>query len=337
MILGDILASIDRFGPVVRVTITHCLGSSPREAGADMIVGAADFNGSIGGGKLEFMALQQARSMIEQGPGTAGSWPRRTDNFVLGEELRQCCGGVVWLLFEYFDAGHKPALRHLSETLSQDVVGAVLVHEIESTGPLLVEHTACAPVMLKDADGRANRFVEPVHRLATPLVIYGAGHVGRALVRVLEGTPFAVTWVDITLERFPESVRDDVESVILANPADHVQAARVGAFHVVMSHSHSLDLDICRAVLMTGSAGYLGLIASKTKKSKFLNRLRKDGVPDSALNVFHCPIGLGHWSSKQPSVIAISIAAQLIEVFEQGLVSLGNTERKQIRVVGGVT
>ena len=334
MILDNILAAIDRFGPVVRVTITHCLGSSPREAGADMIVGARGFNGSIGGGKLEFMALQQARSMIEEGPGQAGSWPRRSDNFVLGEELRQCCGGVVWLLFEYFDAGHKPALRHLRETLSPD---AVLVHEINSTGPLLVEHTACEPMMLKDADGRASRFIEPARKPATPLVIYGAGHVGRALVRVLEGTPFAVTWVDIKPERFPESVRDDVAKVILANPTDHVPAAPGGAFHVVMSHSHSIDLDICRAVLMTGRAGYLGLIASKTKKSKFLNRLRKDGVPDSALNVFHCPIGLGNWSSKQPSVIAISIAAQLIKEFEQGRVSLANAERKQIRAVGGIT
>ena len=334
MILDDILAAVDRFGPVVRVTITHCLGSSPRDAGADMIVGAAEFSGSIGGGKLEFMALQQARTMIEAGPGQAGSWPRCSDNFVLGEELRQCCGGVVWLLFEYFGPAHKQALRQLRETLSP---GDVLVHEIKSSGPLLVAQTACELMMLKDADGRASRFVEAAHRPSTPLVIYGAGHVGRALVRVLEGTPFAVTWVDIKPERFPADVRDDVERVILDNPADHVQAVPGGAFHVVMSHSHSIDLDICRAVLMTGSAGYLGLIASKTKKSKFLNRLRKDGVPDSALNVFHCPIGLGHWSSKQPSVIAISIAAQLIEVFEQGLVSLGNTERKQIRVVGGIT
>ncbi|NQU56639.1 MAG: xanthine dehydrogenase accessory protein XdhC [Rhodospirillales bacterium] len=334
MILDDILEGIERWGSVVRVTVTHCLGSTPREAGADMIVGSEDFCGSIGGGKLEFMALEKARTMLENETGQDGQWPRQTDNFVLGEQLRQCCGGVVWLLFEYYGPGHRQVLSQLRETLTGQ---AMLVHDVNTTGPLRVENTPCATMMHKDDEGRATLYVEPAHRASQPLVIYGAGHVGRALVRVLEGTPFAITWVDINKDRFPADVSADVCMVISANPADHAKGVGAGAFHVVMTHSHTLDLDICRVVLEAGRASYLGLIASKTKKSKFLNRLTKDGVPESALNVFHCPVGLGNWSGKQPSVIAISIAAELVDVLEVGLANQGIANRKHLRAVGGIT
>jgi len=334
MILDDILTGIDRWGAVVRVTVTHCLGSTPREAGADMFVGAREFRGSIGGGKLEFLALQRARTMFEEGGAEEHFWPRQTDNFVLGEELRQCCGGVLWLLFEYYGPAHRQALRRQRDALSRH---AMLVHDVNGTGPLLVEETPGEPAMLKDGEGRPTFYVEPALKASQPLIIYGAGHVARALVRVLEGTPFAISWVDINAGRFPVDVRDDVTSVIAANPVVHAKEAGAGAFHVVMTHSHSLDLDICRAVLQSERAAYLGLIASKTKKSKFLNRLGKDGVPESALNVFHCPVGLGDWSSKQPSVIAISIAAELVDVFEQGLCYQGVANGKHLRAVGEIT
>jgi xanthine dehydrogenase accessory factor len=330
MIVDDILAGVERWGAVVRVTVTNCLGSTPREPGADMIVGSKDFRGSIGGGKLEFLALKQARTLLEGETGQGGRWPRQMDNFVLGTELRQCCGGVVWLLFEYFDDEHLQDLKALRGA-------AVLVHDVNSSGPLggEFEQDVSEPLILKDDDGRATLFVEPAVRPCQSLVIYGAGHVGRALVRILEETPFAISWVDINQQRFPEHVRADIETVILENPAAHAKAVSSGAFHVVMTHSHTLDLDICRAVLEEERAGYLGLIASKTKKTKFLNRLRKDGIPEHALNVFHCPIGMANWSSKLPSVIAISIAAELVDVFEAGLSSRGTAKPEKIRAVGG--
>ena len=204
--------------------------------------------------------------------------------------------------------------------------------------PLLADAIKAVPTqatMLKDEHGRAVWFVEPAARPAAELVIYGAGHVGRAVIRVLEGTPFNISWVDINTDRFPTVVRGDVKKIISPNPADHVNAVPAGAFHVVMTHSHEIDLDICRTVLEREDARFLGLIGSETKKTKFLNRLRKDGVPDSALNVFHCPVGLGDWSSKLPSVIAISVAAQLVDVYEAGLAELNPRNLKQIRAVGG--
>jgi xanthine dehydrogenase accessory factor len=350
MVLDDILEAIERWDAIVRVTITHGLGSTPREVGADMIVSADQFKGSIGGGKLEYLALEKARTWLQKGAREEGPWPRQTENFVLGTELRQCCGGVVWLLLEYFDAGHRQALLQQRQQMHS---GAYLIHEIEAATPLLdttrnldfIEKTALladalkgAPtqaMMLKDQNGRAVWFVEPAKRATVALVIYGAGHVGRAVVRVLEGTPFHISWVDINTERFPADVRDDIHQVTTPSPADYASTTEPGAFHVVMTHSHEIDLDICRTVLKTGQARFLGLIGSETKKTKFINRLRKDGVPDSALNVFHCPVGLGDWSSKLPSVIAISVAAQLVDVYEQGLAALNPRHLKQIHAVGG--
>lgn len=350
MIIDDIIKGIERWDRVVRVTVTHCLGSSPREAGAHMIVAADDFEGSIGGGKLEFLALQQARAMLKKDTGQQTCWPRQTENFVLGTELRQCCGGVVWLLFEYFDDNHQQALTRQAKAL---LPGDFLIHDINGEGPLLVssgdmatierfsilaqalDEVPAGPLMLKDQQGRAQWFIEPAQPVSPPLVIYGAGHVGRALVRVLEGTPFDISWVDINKQRFPAHIREGVKRVIAADPADHARTVEAGAFHVVMTHSHQIDLQICRNVLQTDQSGFLGLIGSETKKTKFLNRLRKDGLSDRALNVFHCPVGLGDWSGKQPSIIAISIAAQLIDEYDKGLMSKGPGKFAQIRAVGG--
>ncbi len=330
-VLDDILDAIGRWQTVVRVTVTHTLGSTPREAGADMFVGAEDFTGTIGGGKLEHLALEKARALLEDAPD---GWPRVSENLVLGTELRQCCGGVAWLLFEVFRPDHRDALLALRRSGNP---GDWLVHDLEHPSPLKTQpmpERGGEAVLLKGQDGRAGRFLEPLQRASAALVVYGAGHVGRALVRVLEGTPYRITWVDIGRERFPATAASGVTCIATDNPAEHAVSVEDGACHVVMTHSHALDLDICRAVLGSGRAGYVGLIASKTKRSKFINRLQKDGLPQTALDVFHSPIGMGDWSSKQPSVIAISIAAELMEWYEQAL-RRDRGPSGNMRIVGG--
>lgn len=337
-ILNNVLDGIERWGDIVRVTVAHTLGSTPREAGADMIVGSNDFSGTIGGGKLEHLALQKARALLEGLPIETGTWPRMTENFVLGTELRQCCGGVAWLLFERFGVVHRETLETLRQRLEP---GSMLARNVTDHSPLM--HDRAMPdlgcqdseaVLLKDESGKPSWFVEPAFRQSAPLVVYGAGHVGRALVRVLQDTPFDITWVDIDRDRFPKDIGTGIKTVVTATPAEFAKTVEADAFHVVMTHSHSIDLDICRSVLDTGVSRYLGLIASKTKRAKFRNRLQNEGLPDQAFNVFHSPIGMGNWSSKQPAVIAISIAAELVDVYEEELVIQRRDVLREIRTVG---
>ena len=107
-------------------------------------------------------------------------------------------------------------------------------------------------------------FLEPLGQCREVLFLYGAGHVGRAVVRAFEGLPFEIYWVDTVSERYPAPIPIGVHQLISANPADAVQYAPPGSWHVVMTFSHAIDFDVCQAVLTRGDFSYAGVIASKT-------------------------------------------------------------------------
>jgi xanthine dehydrogenase accessory factor len=173
------------------------------------------------------------------------------------------------------------------------------------------------PALIRAAKGASVWFVEPLERRMVPLHIYGAGHVGRALVRVLADLPFRVTWADTAASRFPNPVpphacaqaAPDLPAVAAAAPAD--------AFHVVMTYSHALDLAICHAVLRRGQFGHLGLIGSATKRARFTKRLADLGISPPLLARLTCPIGLPGIGGKEPGMIAVSVAAKLLELATQ--------------------
>jgi xanthine dehydrogenase accessory factor len=158
-------------------------------------------------------------------------------------------------------------------------------------------------------------FIESVERTRTPLFLYGAGHVGRALVSVLSGLPFDVTWIDTSKDRFPSGIREKagLATLVARDLAAIARTAPAGAFHLVMTYSHPLDLAICHAVLGSGTFAYLGLIGSATKRSRFMKRLRELGHNEGALSRLTCPIGIPNVTGKEPAIIAISVAAQLLE------------------------
>jgi xanthine dehydrogenase accessory factor len=158
-------------------------------------------------------------------------------------------------------------------------------------------------------------FIEPADRNKTPLFLYGAGHVGRAIVSLLGNLPFQVTWIDTSESRFPaKQVESSELTVCLAkDPPALAKTAPSGAFHLVMTYSHPLDLAVCHEVLKSGTFGYLGLIGSATKRARFVKRLRELGHNDSDLDRLTCPIGIPSVIGKEPAMIAISVAAQLLE------------------------
>jgi xanthine dehydrogenase accessory factor len=171
-------------------------------------------------------------------------------------------------------------------------------------------------VLLPARKASAAFFIEPLGRVAKPLFIYGAGHVGRAILKALADLDFAVSWVDVAENRFPATIREGVTPIISSDPAAIAAAAPANAYHLVLTYSHALDLSICHALLARPTFGFLGLIGSASKRARFLKRLREGGIAPDVLERLTCPIGIGALRGKQPATIAIAVAAQLIETLE---------------------
>jgi xanthine dehydrogenase accessory factor len=148
------------------------------------------------------------------------------------------------------------------------------------------------------------------------VMLFGAGHVGKEVARILERLPCRLTWVDPRPDVFPAAVGVNVRVVIEEEPAWMVEEAPRGAYHLVMTHSHALDLQIVEAVLKRGDFAYLGLIGSETKAAKFRARLRARGFGEEQLARLTSPIGLVK-SGKHPAAVAVSAVAQLLELAAQ--------------------
>ena len=312
-------------GTVVRVTIIRADGSAPRGAGTSMMVGAKVFAGTIGGGAMEHEALKAARAMLsEQYENVRPVWQRAVRDFPLGPSLGQCCGGYVQLLFEVVSAAE---VRVMTAAASDN---GMALHPIASGEPMEfalgrkddrdswpLPLRRAVREMMSGAKPRkpflaAGWYAEPLGRELAPLFLYGAGHVGRAAVKMLQELPFDIFWVDIDAERFPEDIPAGIRRLVANDPAQAARYAPTGAWHVVMTFSHAIDFDVCREVLARGDFSYLGVIASKTKRARFVRRLRNAGLPDACIVRLHAPIGLPGLEAKEPSVIALSLAADLL-------------------------
>lgn len=288
--------AVARHGRVTRVVIAGLRGSSPREVGAAMLVWEDGQSGTIGGGALEYEAAKVAR--VQDGLA-------RVSKHALGPDLGQCCGGAVTLVSEVYDAAGVAGLG--SDIVARSVDGPVEM-------PLAVTRLlaqARGQGVVPGAQLLDGWMIEPVHVATRPVWIWGAGHVGRALVRVLAPLPeLAITWVDTAPERFPEEVDAGVTTVPAARPAELVRHAPVNAEHLVATYSHALDLELCDQMLRRGFA-FAGLIGSATKWARFRSRLGRLGHGGEQIRRITCPMGdpgLG----KHPQMIAVGVAAQLL-------------------------
>lgn len=153
------------------------------------------------------------------------------------------------------------------------------------------------------------------------LQLYGAGHVGRAIVRALLPLPVQVDWIDERDAEFPAWLGtpglpwpSHIRKVCVDAVDAEVRAAPAGAHYLVLTHQHDLDLQITEAVLRRGDFGFLGLIGSRTKKNRFVHRFEQRGVPAEAIARLTCPIGIAGITGKEPEVIAAAVVAQLLAV-----------------------
>ncbi|MDF0598587.1 xanthine dehydrogenase accessory protein XdhC [Psychromarinibacter halotolerans] len=295
---ASVTAAVARHGRVARVVVAGIEGSAPREPGAAMLVWDSGQSGTIGGGALEYEAAAEARAALAAGRDAVARKP-------LGPALGQCCGGAVVLVCECWDAARL-----------ETVFGAVVLRRVEGAAdaPLPLKRAAVkarnagAPV---GTEFRNGWLLEPVARASRAIWIYGAGHVGRALVSVLTPLPdVSVTWVDTGPDRFPDDVPQDVTVLPAANPADAVRLAPAEAEHLVLTYSHALDLEICHRLLSHGFRA-AGLIGSATKWARFRSRLAALGHAPEQVARIRCPIGdpaLG----KHPQAIAVGVAAEIL-------------------------
>jgi xanthine dehydrogenase accessory factor len=268
----------------------------------------------------------------------------------LGPQLGQCCGGVVWLLFESVrDAAWCAAVQDHVRAERACVIATVLdpggarrprlgatlvitgAGTVDGWGePALEAEVVRAARRLLGggqvattlgACGRAI-LLDPVTR-EPPIVVFGAGHVGRALVSILGTLPCRVRWIDGRAEEFPPVLAENITVEVSDAPEEEVAAAQPGSSFVVMTHSHELDFAISARILRRGDFAYFGLIGSTAKRRRFERRLQLRGIGAEAVARMRCPVGIsGPWG-KHPGEIAVAVAAELLQVRSRRMTAIG--------------
>ncbi len=230
---------------MIRVRVSAAQGSTPREVGAEMLVGTDRIQGSIGGGQLEYMAIDRARQMLARGEQVARM------EIPLGPAIKQCCGGRVIL-----DLDREP--------------------------------------------------MTPSHH--RQVLIFGAGHVGRALALALHPLPLRPLLIDQREAELAQAA-PGIATRLTPLPEALIRDAEPGSAVVVLTHDHALDFLLAAEALSRPDLAYVGMIGSASKRAQFERFARGRGVDPGPLI---CPIGAGFLRDKRPAVIAAFTAAELV-------------------------
>ncbi len=341
-ILQALLDHLEHGGPLVQATILTHEGSTPRSAGSRMLLaadGEPEMHGSarsgvkivagtVGGGLVEARVMARAAQILADGR-------RSVETFDLTGELAagadMICGGRLRVFLERIKPEDLPLFRSLEQALRQGQrclrltpldtgPSALLLPDGEQQGAMLSSSLVQAamsagagigaPVVLEHA-GRA--FALEPWAPASPLFIFGAGHVSRPTAQVAALAGFQVTVLDdrpdfANAERFPQAITLVLEHF---NDCFAGQPAGPDAFVVIVTRGHVHDAGVLALALRT-RAGYIGMIGSRRKRDAVYERLRGQGFTDADLARVHCPVGLAI-GAETPEEIAVSIVAELIQ------------------------
>ena len=347
---------VDSHGRCALVTVVEIRGSAPREPGTRMVIAPdGGFRGTIGGGELEWRAIGVARDVLsgdtpvallvrltlgpDLGQCCGGSVRLLTEVFDRDrlDEVRALVareaagpfvtrgridpGGVERIVDDGVVSGESDSegnarpVNHPAIAGASAGGGAVRTSRRERQGDgidLGALRTRPPPIVFESDGSIVERFSDS----RRPVWLFGAGHVGRALMLALAPLPFEVIWIDERTNAFPAAMPATVRSMRSVDPAHEVTRAPAGALVVVMTHSHARDLAIVHAALAAGRFGYVGLIGSASKRARFTRRLREAGVSEARIAELVCPIGLPGIRSKHPAAIAAGVAVQLLECDE---------------------
>lgn len=231
--------------------------------------------------------------------GTAGSTPRESGSkmVVTAEDIYDTVGG-----------------GHLEFSIIEQARAQLSEGKSEQT----LKHFPLGASLGQCCGGSVSVLFECFVPQTLAVDVYGAGHVGHALIQLLGALPVRVRWIDARAELFPESVPANVERVVEATTEDAVDDARPGTASLVLTHNHQLDFAIVEKVLRRNDAAFLGVIGSETKAKRFRMRLAHKGVSDERIDRMTCPVGLTDIPGKRPMEVAISIAGQVIQLYQTG-------------------
>lgn len=330
--LHDHIELLSAPDPVMLVSVAAIKGSTPREVGAFMLITPTRTAGTVGGGNLEHQVTRQVRDAFADGLSEIDR--AAVKRFPLGPGLGQCCGGSVEVGFHLLTDDQKAELSGaLTSILDQPVseTGRWVMLPIgpQSQGnpaQLIAQANGAQTTMLASGFGTARGGVVSLNgaetlclrldEALTPIWIFGAGHVGQAVVQALAPLPFDVHLVDSREEYLGLPEREKFHICQSGKPEEEVVDIPSGAHVLILTHNHALDFDICRAALMRGDLGFIGMIGSQTKRARFVRRLKDRGLNPSEIGRLTCPIGIQGITGKQPVVIAASVAAQVLSVRE---------------------
>lgn len=183
-----------------------------------------------------------------------------------------------------------------------------------SSSAAIVKNYLLGPTLGQCCGGALTVLLEPFFPVEKELLLFGAGHVGREVVKVLEHLPIVIKWIDEREAEFPSSVSAECQKIMTSAPVAELRSISEKSFIVIMTHSHDLDYELVKTSLLNGEFAFLGLIGSETKRAKFEKRLLVDGVAPKKLQRLVSPIGLKGITGKHPREIAVAIAAQLLEL-----------------------
>ncbi len=193
-----------------------------------------------------------------------------------------------------------------SATLESDFDGVRVTRRlIDAKSPESMQFTS--------SSAHAGTLLEGLSAPQQTLWIFGAGHVGQAIVQAMSDLPFDITWVDSRPGVLPTSLPANVCTLSEPQPVELLVEASKDAMYLVLTHDHALDYSLCHAILQRDAFAWLGLIGSESKAARFRSRLRKDGIAPALIEKLVCPIGITGIESKAPAAIAIAVAAQLLQ------------------------
>lgn len=235
----------------VIATVLSTTGSTPRATGTKMIISGEHIYDTIGGGHLEFKVIEKARALLAQGEAA-----QHIEQFHLGANLGQCCGGAAVVMLEAMISAH---LR---------------------------------------------------------IDVYGAGHVAQALMPILAQLPCRCRWIDSRADVFPEQIPSNIEKIVDEQPVEQIKHAAANSAFLILTHNHQLDFALTEAILKRDDASWLGVIGSDTKAKRFQHRLRHRQFSERHIEQMICPVGLENIAGKLPMEVAVSIAGQLINVYQ---------------------
>jgi xanthine dehydrogenase accessory factor len=177
----------------------------------------------------------------------------------------------------------------------------------------LIKEFPLGPALGQCCGGHASVLFEPIRPAGWHVALFGAGHVGRALVGVLGSLECRVTWIDSRDTAFPPLLPANAAAALDVAPATRVPPLPAGTYVLVMTHDHALDFEIVAAALPRADLPFVGLIGSETKRARFVARLARQGMAPAAIRRLVCPIGVPGAGGKAPAEIAIAVAAQLLQ------------------------